>query len=1070
MNCVVCNSAEYYEDDTGFRYCAQCHTQSQGYVAESFELDDGMMGMTGRLKTMRSKKAKTETVDKHGRHRFRGPGLDLLGFLDLFQTALKLLAERVAAAASLEGFERDEYMSGLKVFWNKYLVKWQQSGCDMMEHMFADESDGADNKAKQLDLKCFDFVEPSAESTGKNEPRANRHPLYPSKPLILGLIYLQFRRMRLPFVHADIIRWCENGAIPYNTLWEHLPPSKRAPCNMSQRKVFKARHTAGLTLTPSNLLFHMCAIARSIDVTIPPLNAALVAMHVMCALGLPAIVWERYTQIISHVRLTCYEEVSAMIGDKINAVNAYEVNDNDDSSESNDNGEEDAPAKDDNDTSTKKPFKPKLVKRPEELLPVEKPSRYATIALPWANLDLLDRQHPEDVLAAIIVAVRFCPAWEQWNIMKQLPAAASHGLYQRALALQTQHQATADDQLHISRQQSGSNLLLPVDVCELDKYYSRHELPALMRTFRESMDVYGRFDIYARSTVGSYYNRVCRDLLSHLTQEGYAASRADNVENGPTVPRTQSQQQLFPQTMSQTPFSQSLLSPTYSQSPFRQTQKSYSPTNLRTNARSSTPLNLTQTTGVPLQQRPHLVDDGVRSKLGVYINDEPFSSIPCLPNSWEMIHQRSYFNPFAPTATSTTMTEDDSDCISFSGLLVPPISRSEYLDHNNHNSSKHKLTGMGDNDKANTILLDDLFPNSVMPADNNIVLHSSLQMRPNDPAYSLGNNARSMGSTMEAETYAYTLYPKHVPSQGPITGAGIGGVSDDFGVMGSITDLRYTALIERAAKYMYMDPALLHMLVQEIDDKIFMCSTANREERLSHWREWHKDDKKIKKKAKRAKRNREKEKGKDKGSDKSVSKEDVEKENKPKKKKKMGRPRKDDGVPKPAKYIMDRTIHGLASATKTEMRGCKRKRHVATAEPQDTDSEAANEKSSTRRLSSADKKVGPFVQEDRPFDYEQMPSGSKRMKLPPQFSAYASANRKRKAVLVPNSNEDSDDGASEGSDSEDDDGENEDDDHNGSVQQRTPKSTASVATGSDRPATSDSDSSFNITSESDDDY
>ena len=48
----------------------------------------------------------------------------------------------------------------------------------------------------------------------------NTHPLHPSKPLLLGFVYLALRQLRTWVIPADIVRWCQQGLIPYNNLWQ----------------------------------------------------------------------------------------------------------------------------------------------------------------------------------------------------------------------------------------------------------------------------------------------------------------------------------------------------------------------------------------------------------------------------------------------------------------------------------------------------------------------------------------------------------------------------------------------------------------------------------------------------------------------------------------------------------------------------------------------------------------------------------------------------------------------------------------------------------------------------------
>ena len=44
--------------------------------------------------------------------------------------------------------------------------------------------------------------------------------LAPSKPLLLGFLYLACRHLRSWVIPADLVRWCADGVLPLNNLWE----------------------------------------------------------------------------------------------------------------------------------------------------------------------------------------------------------------------------------------------------------------------------------------------------------------------------------------------------------------------------------------------------------------------------------------------------------------------------------------------------------------------------------------------------------------------------------------------------------------------------------------------------------------------------------------------------------------------------------------------------------------------------------------------------------------------------------------------------------------------------------
>lgn len=44
FECPTCKWNEYYEDEQGGVVCSACGVQSQDFIKESFELEDGMEG------------------------------------------------------------------------------------------------------------------------------------------------------------------------------------------------------------------------------------------------------------------------------------------------------------------------------------------------------------------------------------------------------------------------------------------------------------------------------------------------------------------------------------------------------------------------------------------------------------------------------------------------------------------------------------------------------------------------------------------------------------------------------------------------------------------------------------------------------------------------------------------------------------------------------------------------------------------------------------------------------------------------------------------------------------------
>jgi hypothetical protein len=125
----------------------------------------------------------------------------------------------------------------------------------------------------------------------------------PSKPLILGFVNLACRILRTWVIPGDIVRWCQNGALPILNLWASpfLTDSDRAKlteAGKAWRRVFTKQYfTSHLLPTVSNISFHTHMLANMLKVPVPPLNAPLIARRMINAMGLPEDVWLLYNRI-----------------------------------------------------------------------------------------------------------------------------------------------------------------------------------------------------------------------------------------------------------------------------------------------------------------------------------------------------------------------------------------------------------------------------------------------------------------------------------------------------------------------------------------------------------------------------------------------------------------------------------------------------------------------------------------------------------------------------------------------------------------------------------------------------
>eukprot|EP01039_Chlorochromonas_danica_P006757 gene6757-7467_t len=266
ITCATCSSEEFDEDD-GTLICIYCGTLSQDIIAESNDRED-----TGDVFGLAS----------GGRR-------------------VSLFVPKYRHPKSTMTYDSDIHDLLLKSLWMSYLDQWRrcQSGCDMRSFF-----------SKQLKCQC--------------QPPNYQHPHFISRPLMLAFLYITIRLERYDILPADLVRWCERGLLPYVTIWEHFPESIQSRVNRRYRWIFLQNHTGRTKfVTPMNIWFHSCQLAKELDVILPPLNTPAVARGMIVSLGLPPLVWIRYCQICRHYldgkTLDGLEAVGQMHGSRVMA-------------------------------------------------------------------------------------------------------------------------------------------------------------------------------------------------------------------------------------------------------------------------------------------------------------------------------------------------------------------------------------------------------------------------------------------------------------------------------------------------------------------------------------------------------------------------------------------------------------------------------------------------------------------------------------------------------------------------------------------------------------------------------
>lgn len=328
-SCAVCMSDEFYEDEQGGMICVACGTQSQDFLAEGFDEDDLAVygGGMGNIVTLKNASGKGIKAAEEVKTRKVSLVPDVLEALKLYQFVLQMVFDAclVASNASNVNLSAAEvhtmnatYRNTLKSVWLDYLNRWNT---DQQVHPPQQSDNRNDKRARFKGTTKCSLGAGFTRSTKyqckcRDVGNVNSHPLFPSKPLLLGFVYLTFRIMRSDVLIADIVRWCESGAVPYANLWENIPQRWRDTVKVDLRWFYDTTNKK-VFVTPSTVLFHACSIAQVIrvepgsiytlltktvnytayDTEMPPLNAPLVAHKLHATLGLPPIVWEIYTKV-----------------------------------------------------------------------------------------------------------------------------------------------------------------------------------------------------------------------------------------------------------------------------------------------------------------------------------------------------------------------------------------------------------------------------------------------------------------------------------------------------------------------------------------------------------------------------------------------------------------------------------------------------------------------------------------------------------------------------------------------------------------------------------------------------
>lgn len=270
MICGVCRGSAFYEDDeSALFFCSRCNTQSQELFAESFEMDNHNMLQTdgARIRFTKKSSRKRKAVETAV---WDPP--ETAGYLHVYQAVLRLVVDAVAPLARCDGME-----AAVRRMWFEYLERWRISGHDILTSFCASEVAG--------DVETY---------FGKN---SFPHPIFPTQRLLYGFVALALRLLGSWAVPADLARWCKQGLVPYGNTLAQLPEETRRDMTARHKRLFRYDFRHSIFLSPMNVFFHMYALAESLELTVPPLAAPLVARAFFASLGLPPACWTAFCSI-----------------------------------------------------------------------------------------------------------------------------------------------------------------------------------------------------------------------------------------------------------------------------------------------------------------------------------------------------------------------------------------------------------------------------------------------------------------------------------------------------------------------------------------------------------------------------------------------------------------------------------------------------------------------------------------------------------------------------------------------------------------------------------------------------
>lgn len=283
-----------HNSNSGYIFCSDCGFQSQDYVAEAADDDDNMQlygAGSGNLrsewmrKVLRDAGEKKQRVAKIVTDEEDISRLDPLKMLDIYQYSLRSLFNIVLGILRVEDSSQKEfYRHNLRELWFAYLDQWS-SGRNC------------------TDCRVENSFIRSKHHSCTIAVHMKHHPLLLTKTVLLGFMYLSLRVSRSAVLPCDMVRWCEEGTLPYANLWDSMLmryASETHGTDYSRHLRWFYRTSDGgprRIITADGILFLTSAVAQAVNRSVPCLNTPLVALHMINQLGLPGLVWQHYVSI-----------------------------------------------------------------------------------------------------------------------------------------------------------------------------------------------------------------------------------------------------------------------------------------------------------------------------------------------------------------------------------------------------------------------------------------------------------------------------------------------------------------------------------------------------------------------------------------------------------------------------------------------------------------------------------------------------------------------------------------------------------------------------------------------------